>query len=144
MKLLITPAGGGGYDTIQDEGVAQTKRTTMNFIGAGVTASDVGGLTQINIPGGAGATTGQATIDFGTKEDGNASVTVSTTSALTASKIFVTPAGVATADHDSPDDYAVEGVTFGVGNIVNGVSFDLFASAPNGTFGQYVANWAIF
>jgi hypothetical protein len=45
-------SGGSGH-TIQDEGVALTQRSTMNFVGAGVTASDSGGVTQINVPGGA-------------------------------------------------------------------------------------------
>jgi hypothetical protein len=43
---------GGGYNTIQDEGVALPQRTIINFIGAGVTASDVGGKTQVDIIGG--------------------------------------------------------------------------------------------
>jgi hypothetical protein len=47
-----TGGGGGGYNTIQDEGVALPQRTIMNFIGAGVTASDVGGKTQVDITGG--------------------------------------------------------------------------------------------
>jgi hypothetical protein len=34
--------GGSGYDTIQEEGVAVTQRTTLNFIGATVTAADDG------------------------------------------------------------------------------------------------------
>jgi hypothetical protein len=44
--------GGSGYNTIEDEGVALPQRTIMNFIGAGVTASDVGGKTQVQINGG--------------------------------------------------------------------------------------------
>lgn len=47
-----TGGGAGGYNTIQDEGLALPQRTIMNFIGAGVTASDVGGKTQIDIIGG--------------------------------------------------------------------------------------------
>ncbi len=49
--------GSSGYNTIQDEGVSQTQRTTMNFVGAGVTASDdfFGSKTTITIPGAAGS-----------------------------------------------------------------------------------------
>lgn len=56
------PATGSGYNTVEDEGVALTQRTTINFTGAGVTASDVAGETEVNIPGGAGSglTLGQA------------------------------------------------------------------------------------
>ena len=41
---------GSAYNTIQDEGSALPNRTVMNFVGGGVTASDVGGITQISIP----------------------------------------------------------------------------------------------
>lgn len=43
---------GGGYDTIEDEGVPLVQRTTIDYVGAGVAAADVGGLTRITIPGG--------------------------------------------------------------------------------------------
>lgn len=48
-------AAGGGYNTLEDEGTPLTQRTTINFIGAGVTVTDVAGETQVSIPGGAGA-----------------------------------------------------------------------------------------
>lgn len=40
--------------TIQDEGSSVTQRSTVNFVGAGVSVSDSGGKTQVSIPGGAG------------------------------------------------------------------------------------------
>lgn len=40
----------GGH-TIQDEGVALTQRPILNFIGTGVTVTDIGGKTQVDIPG---------------------------------------------------------------------------------------------
>jgi len=63
------------YSLIQDEGVSQTQRTTLDFVGAGVTCSDVGGETSCNIPGGGGSAynlienegvplTARTTIDF--------------------------------------------------------------------------------
>jgi hypothetical protein len=137
--------GSGGTATVQDEGVTQsTTVTTFNFTGSGVTASGAGSTATINIPGGSGATTGQATVNFGanTQEDQTALVTVNTASALTASKIFITPAGIATADHD-PDDYVCDMIGGNVTNIVNGVSFDIVAFAPNNTWGQYVFNYQI-
>lgn len=39
----------------EDEGTPLTKRTNVNFTGAGVTATDAGGKTVVDIPGGAGA-----------------------------------------------------------------------------------------
>ena len=51
------PAGGssdydGGYNVVQDEGVALTKRTTIDFTGAGVTCTDTGSKTACDIPSG--------------------------------------------------------------------------------------------
>lgn len=55
------PAGADGTDgidaalsTIQDEGSSLPQRAILNVTGGGVTATDVGGKTVLNIPGGAG------------------------------------------------------------------------------------------
>ena len=48
-------SGGGGSLTIQDEGSAlSTAGTTLNFVGAGVTATGSGASKTITIPGGSG------------------------------------------------------------------------------------------
>jgi hypothetical protein len=47
--------GDTGYSIFEDEGTPVTARSTANFTGAGVTVSDVGGKTTVNIPGAAGA-----------------------------------------------------------------------------------------
>jgi hypothetical protein len=39
---------------IEDEGTPLTQRTTLNFVGAGVTVTDSGGKTVVTIPGGSG------------------------------------------------------------------------------------------
>jgi hypothetical protein len=41
--------GGGGYTTIQEEGTSLTQRTTMNFIGSGLTAQDDTANSRTNI-----------------------------------------------------------------------------------------------
>jgi hypothetical protein len=47
--------GGGSSLSSQDEGTLLTSTTTgYNFIGAGVTATESGGLVTVNIPGGGG------------------------------------------------------------------------------------------
>ena len=56
----ITPAnlgiGGSGTLTVQDEGSAlSTEATTLNFVGAGVTASGTGAVKTITISGGGGS-----------------------------------------------------------------------------------------
>jgi hypothetical protein len=55
-EITVTASGGG--HTIQDEGVAVAQRNTINFTGAGVTVTDVGLKTVVNIPGGGGSSGG--------------------------------------------------------------------------------------
>lgn len=50
MPYFAPPSSGPGYTTIQDETTPLTARTTMNFTGGGVTATDTGAVTQISIP----------------------------------------------------------------------------------------------
>jgi hypothetical protein len=71
--------GGSSTITIQDEGVSQGSAGTINFTGAGVTATVAAGTATVNIPGGGGASfpyTGSAIIT------GSLIVTGSTTSTL--------------------------------------------------------------
>jgi hypothetical protein len=44
-------AAGTGYSVVQDEGSGLTVRTTLNFVGAGVSAADTGGVTVVTVPG---------------------------------------------------------------------------------------------
>ena len=54
----LSSSGGGGSMTTQDEGVTLNAAvTTLNFVGAGVTASGAGATTTITIPGGGGGGT---------------------------------------------------------------------------------------
>lgn len=91
-------------------------------------------------PGG-GGNFEQATLDFGSSAslDYNAVTTVSATWVTSASVILCTPSGTATADHD-PEDYILEGITACVTNIVDGVSFDVLAGCPSGTYGDFIIN----
>lgn len=55
LALLSNFTTGGvtqAYTTVQDEGVSLPQRSIMNFVGAGVTATDSSGTTIITIPGG--------------------------------------------------------------------------------------------
>src|SRR3990167_9831473 len=64
---------GSGYSIIQDEGVSQTSRSTVDFVGTGVTVTDTGSKTQISIPsGGAAAYYGVKAEDYITSGDGSA------------------------------------------------------------------------
>ena len=130
--------------TTQDEGSTLSSTvTTINFTGAGVTASGAGNTTTVNIPGGSGGNNGSATVDFGfaTALEGDiATVTVSAAWVTTASTILVTPTAVTTAEH-SGEDVIIEGITAYIANIVDNTSFDIIARAPNGSFGRYVINY---
>lgn len=51
-----TGGGGAFYQIVQDEGVVLPQRAVLNFVGPGVTVSDIGGKTTVTIPGGGGIT----------------------------------------------------------------------------------------
>lgn len=53
MPLYPPASSGGGYNLVQEEGGALTARTTIDFVGGGVTATDTGSKTQVSIPSGA-------------------------------------------------------------------------------------------
>lgn len=91
-------------------------------------------------PGG-GGNFEQATVDFGSSasQNFNAVTTVPAAWVTSSSIILCTPSGEATADHD-PEDYILEGITACVTNIVDGVSFDVLAGCPTGTFGDFIIN----
>lgn len=45
----------GSYTNVEDEGTPLAQRNTLNFAGAGVTATDAGGKTLVTIPGSSGS-----------------------------------------------------------------------------------------
>jgi len=58
-QVIINASGGGGssnydggYLLVQDEGADLTKRSTIDFTGAGVTCTDTGSKTSCDIPSG--------------------------------------------------------------------------------------------
>ena len=73
--LLLSSSGGGGggsssfdggYLVVQDEGSNLTRRSTLDFTGAGVTCTDTGAKTQCTIAGGGGASQSPLSITLGT------------------------------------------------------------------------------
>lgn len=56
--------GGGGGHTIEDEGTPLTARTSLNFVGSGVTAADSGGKTVVTISSGGDALTANPLSQF--------------------------------------------------------------------------------
>jgi hypothetical protein len=80
-----------------------------------------------------------AILDFGFSsglQGDTARTTVSAVWVTNGMIINVQPYPITTSDHD-PDDYALEDLIGVAQNIVPGVGFDIFAYAPNGTWGQY-------
>lgn len=54
--FTIAASGGGGSVPVQEEGSTVTASpTAINFVGAGVTATDVAGVATVTIPGGGGS-----------------------------------------------------------------------------------------
>lgn len=72
-----TLSGGSGYNLIKDETTSLTARTTLAFLGAGVSCADSGSQTECTISGGAGSDL-QGT--YGTDADGS-NTTISLTAA---------------------------------------------------------------
>ena len=93
--------------------------------------------------GSGGLNSVRAAVDFGRRgpdffESDEARTTVTGQPWVTAnSKLLCQPAMVATPDHD-PDDVWVEEITAYTDSIVPGVGFDVIATCPNGTWGQYL------
>lgn len=48
-RLIISSIGGSGYTTIQEDGSDLTQRSTIDFIGSGIAASDTGSKTQVTL-----------------------------------------------------------------------------------------------
>ena len=101
--LLLSSSGGGGggssdydggYNLVQDEGVSLTKRSTINFVGAGVTCVDSGGVTTCTVSGGGGGSvntaSGSASFDGGSLD---AYTTVTAAWASGSSVIVCRPTG---------------------------------------------------
>lgn len=99
-------AGGSGYSVVQDEGTPLTARSTINFVGAGVTATDSGSVTTVTIPGGGGGgiTVTRATITVPANTVGEYTATVVDGSATGTSKVQCQIAINTAIDQNGPDE----------------------------------------
>lgn len=155
---------GSGYGTIQEEGSNLTGRTTMNFIGAGVTAADDAGnsRTNITIPGGATLAQGTLAGRGGASGSGLAEeITLGTNLSFSGTTLNATGGGSSgltlvehktiTANATSVTFSSLDGNTDGVYRLVvkvlnNAASLTTYRLKPNGLtsnlYGQqqYVAS----
>ena len=72
-QLIVNASGGGGssdfdggYNVVQDEGGSLTRRSTLDFTGAGVTCTDTGSKTACDIPGGGSGGASPLSLTLGT------------------------------------------------------------------------------
>lgn len=103
-----TLAGGSGYNLIKDETVSLTARTTLAFLGAGVTCADNVTQTECTIAGG-GSSDLQGT--YGADVDGG-----NATISLTAADDSIVISNPASAGTDSTFTLKVEQLNTGVAN----------------------------
>lgn len=103
-----TLSGGSGYNLIKDETTSLTARTTLAFLGAGVTCADSGSQTECTIAGGSGSDL-QGT--YGADADGS-NATISLTSADD-SVVISNPTSAGT---DSAFTFKVEQLNTGIAN----------------------------
>lgn len=61
---VLGAGGGGGGHTIEDDGTPLTARTSLNFVGSGVTVTDTGSKTQVSISSGGDALTSNPLSQF--------------------------------------------------------------------------------
>ena len=134
-------AGGSGYNLIQDEGTPQTARTTVDFVGSGVTVTDTGAKTQVSIPGGGSAVTYQATIDFGANEKSDELFNIVDAGISATSKIVAFVTWVSTLGRD-PDEIMADPISLSIEPKAG--SMDVYAMALHGTVsGKYAINYQI-
>lgn len=145
MPYIPPPStGGSGTITTKDEGsTLSTTVTTLDFVGAGVTASGAGATTTVTIPGGGGgsATVSQTTIDFGTDEKSDDVFNVVDASISTSSKIVAFVTWISTLGRDA-DEIMADAISISVEPLAG--SMNIYAMAKNGTVnGKYAINYMI-
>jgi len=91
---------------IQDEGVQQGAVNTVNFVGAGVTASVAGGVATATISGGGGgpATITEVEVDVGTLPVYETSVSVTDATVSGTSKVLIVQSGAAATGRQADEN----------------------------------------
>lgn len=131
-SIWVKAISSTGSVDVQDESVSQGPATSLNFVGAGVTATQSGGTATITIPGGSGASTFLALNDTPDSYVGQAGKLAAVNSGETAVE-FVDPYVSGPTAHDA------------VGTTTNPVLIGGYASAAApadvSADGDAVRNW---
>lgn len=137
-----TTSSGGTTITTQDEGgTLSSTVTTLNFTGAGVTASGAGATTTINVAGGGASTVSQTTIDFGTTEKSDEVFNVVDAGISASSKIIAFVTWLSTLGRDA-DEIMADPISISVEPLAG--SMNIYAMALEGTVsGKYAINYQI-
>jgi hypothetical protein len=107
------PPPSGGSLAVQDEGIAQGAATTMNFVGAGVTAGVVGGLATVTISGGSGTfAVTQTEVSLSTTPKRSGNFTITNAGITNLSRMLITLAGEApTGKGTKADELEMDSIT---------------------------------
>ena len=143
VDITIAAAGGSGYSTIEDEGVARTQRATVNFVGAGVSCVDDGASKTVCTISGGGAgsaNVAEVSLSLGTGMGLYYSTTVTGQAWVTSSSVIVCSMFGTTADGQTPETIAVAGIVPTVSDRVVGTGFNLNVMNPNGATGTVRAH----
>jgi hypothetical protein len=100
---------------VQDEGVAITDRPVLNFVGAGVTATDSGSSILVTIPGGGGSATAFLNQNLGSQaaQSGSFTFTIASSAIGSLIEMFETAETLAsgeTADRLECDSIRATGI----------------------------------
>lgn len=144
MPIFNPPAagGGGGAITTKDEGSTLSSTvTTLDFVGAGVTASGAGATTTITIAGAGAASMSQTTIDFGSTEKSDELFNVVDAGISATSKIIAFVTWLSTLGRDA-DEIMADPISISIQPKAG--SMDIYAMALEGTVsGKYAINYQI-
>lgn len=151
MPLYPPPSSGGAAVSVEDEGIVLTPTVaSIDFVGAGVTASAVGNDVTVTIPGGGGGggsfTAGSAVLDFGAFPGSNeASVVVTGQASIGATPLVLVfiSGDDTTADHTASDHkYVAMLLGLTAGTVVAGTGFTITARCEQKLMGTFDVRWA--
>jgi len=140
LQMQVPGGSGGATITVQDEGIVQsTTVTTVNFTGAGVTASGAGATATVNIPGGGSAVVTAITANVATAAI-ETSVIVTDASVSGTSKITIDWANCAQSDENHP---GMDAVAFNAIPGTGQFTLEIFSLDTSMLFGDFKLQYSL-